>query len=280
MSGIPAHLDANPVPKPFGFTGSNEVVERWNIRLDIYCESPWQLVPEFMIGSRTSNNRKVAFAKVFAPPLYEHVINLDATVEPDWRYWNKKKWENVTADMFGKTVGEVFQSNLPQTRCVSDYVFLARVSDKNHPQMIKLPLQHRQVYPGEGIRRGDLFVDLHSKGWQEVPQTAQRVRIPMPSEQNDFVRFCRRTGANFKNWFVDEQAGAKGAKGSMIAPFPSREYAIKRIIKQAKSKGGSPCGMIWTTQGVPLHAFDIPEPPLDLSPDRFPYGIPPVVAQS
>ena len=267
--GMPPEIIQNPPPKPFSLLGPRTVLERYDIWLVYYKDGPWEFIPENDVGTNLRWEKdKLAYARIDAPPYYKLVCSLkDRVIDRRWQWWTGEAWELVPREIVNKPATEVLAGLEKEVHSVQDYTFFAEFSDPNSPMVIELPVQHRQVYPGESLRRGDKFVDRHSSGWNEVPETAKGIPVREPSERNDFVKYCRPTDPHAQNWYYDTENGVEGGLGGYADPFPSKELALQAIEAAAKKTGATPVGMLWELAGdprigLPRQAFDIPEPPL------------------
>lgn len=267
--GMPQEVLDNPPPEPFSLLGPGETLQRYDIWLVYYKDGPWEFIPEKNVGTRLRWEKdKLAYARVDSPPFYKLVTSLkDRVIDRRWQWWSGEAWELVPREIVNKPATEVLAGLEKEVQSVQDFTFFAELSDPNSPMVIELPVYHRQVYPGESLRRGDKFVDRHSSGWNEVPETAKGIPVREPSERNDFVKYCRPTDPHAQNWYYDTENGVEGGLGGYADPFPSKELALQAIEAAAKKTGATPVGMLWELAGdprigLPRQAFDIPEPPL------------------
>lgn len=266
---MPPYLAQNPPPDPFSLLGPKTKLQRYDIKLIYHKKGPWEFIPEGEIGTNLRWEKdKLAYARVDAPIHYKLVCSLkDRIVEAKWQWWTGSAWERVPSEIVNKPATEVLADLDKQVQSVQDFTFFAELVAPNSPAVIELPVYHRQVYPGESLRRGDKFVDKNSGGWQEVSETAKGIRVMEPSERNAYVRYCRPTDPNAQNWYYDTENGVEGGLGGYADPFPSRELALQAIAAAAEQTGATPLGMLWELSGdprigLPRQAFDIPERPL------------------
>ncbi|EDL62264.1 hypothetical protein [Gimesia maris] len=269
FKGMPPEILKNPPPKPFSLLGPGHILERYDIKLIYYKQGPWEFISEGEIGSRLRWEKdKLAFARIDAPLLYKLITTLkDRVIEAKWQWWTGSAWSLVPQEIVGKTPTEVLASLEKEVNTVQDFTFFVELENPNSPSVIDIPIHHRQVYPGECLRRGDKFVDKNSGGWQEVPETVKGIRVIEPQKVNAFARFCRPVSPNAQNWYYDVENGVEGGLGGYADPFPSREHALQAIAAAAEQTGATPLGMLWELAGdprigLPRQAFDIPERPL------------------
>lgn len=269
FKGMPAEIIKNPPPEPFSLLGPRTVLERYDIWLIYYKEGPWEFIPERDIGTNLRWEKdKLAYARVDAPLYHKLVTTLkDRIIDRRWQWWTGTAWEIVPQAVVNKPATEVLAGIDKQVQSVQDFTFFAELRDPNSPAVIDLPVYHRQVYPGELLRRGDKFVDMRSGGWQDVPETAKGIRVATPGPRNAYVRYCRPIDRNAQNWYYDTENGQEGGLGGYADPFPSKELALQAIEAAAEQTGVTPVGMLWELAGdprigLPRQAFDIPEPPI------------------
>lgn len=131
---------------------------------------------------------------------------------------------------------------------------------KAAPVSSVVPPRHRPLFHGEVLRRGDK--GLSAQGWMEIPAQFLGEKTPASGP----AVFCRPTVPDPQNWFVDllepgTGSDIKGA-GTREAPFKTLVGACATVEAAYASVGRSPFGIVWDVRGVPLFAYDLPEPGL------------------
>ena len=159
-------------------------------------------------------------------------------------------WEPVDARVVGSTVSSLVAVCKQQ----NERIFFATLVNPHDMAVVAVPAQHRQLWPGETVRRGDKFLEAGMNQWHEVSDQLGTV-----VDNSGEVRYCRPTSPQAQNWYVKDGAGGTGL-GGPEDPFPSLAVAQERIEKAGAAAGITPYGIVWSTEGVPLMCYDIPEP--------------------
>lgn len=205
--------------------------------------------------------RGCAYARAEAPENY-FIAPWEKIVSPGDLVWtsNTGSWQSAEQypEIMGRDVGRLTE----EFRKTHNQLLFVAGRDPDAPvhQIIDIPTRHRQLYPGERLRRGDKLIFEGRMEWLPVTQDAFGRAVQMPDASNGHARFCRPVGANFQNWYVDPEKGQENNMGGAADPWPSVEFAEKRIEAASKEVGASPHGIIWHG-GIPKMVYDMPEPP-------------------
>jgi hypothetical protein len=92
--------------------------------------------------------------------------------------------------------------------------------------------------------------------------------IPERLEMEGGSRYCRPNHPQSQTWYVDlrEGKGSKDTFGGADSPFDSLENARKAIEQSMEELDRDPFGVIMEVRGIPLFAYDLPEPALRRTP--------------
>lgn len=176
--------------------------------------------------------------------LYKVVEDEDLHVIERDLYWNADKWHEVQQEWVGKPVKDI-----PGNPHVCTLV------DPDDARVIDEPEDCRKLWPGETIRKNDRTIRLGKTEWEDIDNSLLKTTVPMPNEENKYVRYCRPIKPNFRVWYVQEGA-KRGGDGSLDKPYVSLETAKTSVLQSARAMQTTVHGIICSTVGVPLLAFD------------------------
>lgn len=284
---MPESRTAEPVtrvmslpPEPFSQLVPGTRIEEGDI-----CWNPddpadeWTKVPEVEWGSKVPDTTR-SYARLIAPEGYQ-ILPGNAQIrirDVAWRT-REPKWSPVIMDWPNLGTSAVENATVDDfaTLYPDETAYVAR-PDAATPDHVTIPIppHHRDLAAGESVRRGDRMICEGMDAWETVSERVRGSEVQEPASPNKFVRYCRPISPQAGHWYVDLRAGkgtdtVTGSKdktvddlsgfGSASNPFASLEGA-QRIIEMAATKADQPVfGVIWEVRGVPLFAYDIPEPP-------------------
>lgn len=220
----------------------------------------WVPVEEHEPGHHVPS-RGVAYARVEAPENFL-IAPRDKIVAGEMLVWTSNTGSWQSAGQYPEIIGRDIRSLKQEFQKIHNQLLFVAEPDPAAPvhRVLDVPARHRQLYPGERLRRGDRMIFQGRNEWLPVTLDAFGQPVPMPDGSNGEVRFCRPVGANFQNWYVDPDKGKDDNMGGAADPWPSVRFAEQKIEEASKSAGVSPHGIIW--QGtVPKMVYDLPEQP-------------------
>jgi len=269
-------------PEPYAVMLPGKTVEPGDLVFQLGVSEAWSVAPAGMHG-KVCPGAEYAVAKLKLPDGY-HRITEYQDVGPRSLLWRESEphWENARhLNLFEEETARVVQY---ERAFEGEAIYLIEPDDEaaDH-RTIAIPARHREMFPGEVIRRGDRMIYVGVDEWEEVPQRllGQQVQAPEQESAADMLhetstltservegsvepRFCRPAHPNAQNWYVDLREGAgcdQTGLGSTAQPFSTLEGAQRAIEDAAKQARREPYGVIWDVRGVALFAYDMPEPP-------------------
>ena len=257
---IDPNILAVPPHDPYSLLAPGNKIQAGDIKRLVGEGQQWLPVEDHEIDYDVPA-RGCAYARAEAPENY-FVAPREKIVSPGALVWTSQTsdWQSVEQypEILGRAVGELvdeFQKTHNQL------LFIAE-RDPAAPahQVLDVPPRHRQLYPGERLRRGDKLIFEGRTEWLPVTLDAFGRAVEMPGASNGQARFCRPVGPNFQNWYVDPVKGQENNMGGAADPWPSVEFAEKTIEAACKNVSVPPHGIIWSG-GVPKMVYDLPEQP-------------------
>lgn len=271
-SAAPVTHVASIPPEPFSQLMPGDIVEEGDIYMD--PAGTWSEVPRTELGRKVPDNAQ-AYARLMAPEGYRILAGHSRIKIRDvaWRT-REPRWQTVIKDGndFDVTTVDNLDALYP-----NESVYVAR-PDTETPDHVSIPIlpHHREMTVGESVRRGDRMICAGMDIWETISERLRGSEVREPAASSKFARYCRPISPQAGHWYVDLREGhgqdavedvtdeiitALGGIGSASNPFASLEVA-RRIIEAAAKKAGQPVfGVIWDVSGVPLFAYDLPEPP-------------------
>lgn len=259
-SDVDPNILAVPPHDPYSLLAPGQTIQEGDIKRLVGEGQQWLPVEDHEIDHSVPA-RGCAYARAEAPENY-FVARWDKIVSPGALVWtsNTGDWQSAEQypEIMGRQVGELVQ----EFQKTHNQLLFVAARDPAAPvhQVLDVPPRHRQLYPGERLRRGDKLIFEGRTEWLPVTLDAFGRDVQMPDASNGHARFCRPVGANFQNWYVDPEKGQENNMGGAADPWPSVEFAEKRIEGASKEVGTSPHGIIWHGT-VPKMVYDLPEPP-------------------
>lgn len=203
-------------------------------------------------------SRGCAYARVEAPENYL-IAAQDDSVSRDSLVWTSNTGDWTPASQYPEILGRPIGPLMVEFRKThNQLLFVAVVNPVAPPhKILDVPARHRVLYPGERLRRGDRMIFSALSGWEPTKLDSWGQPVSMPDASNGEARFCRPIDNHFQHWYVDPK-GQAGNMGGAADPWPSVEYAEKRIEEASKAAGAAPHGIIWEGQ-LPKMVYDLPE---------------------
>lgn len=254
-SGVDPTILAVPPYDPYTLVAPGHPIQVGDIKRIVGDGHSWVSIEPHEVGHPVPT-AGIAYGRVEAPEGYV-VAAGDDSVGPAAILWSSAKQVWLLADdsVIGANVGEMQKASLANNLLI----FVAH-PDPQLPahRASEIPTRHRQLYPGEKLRRGDKLIYDGKADWESVTVEAFGMTVTSPDALNGEARYCRPVEANFQTWYV----GTKGNEqnmGGAADPWPSVTVAMHRIEQAAASAGVAPHGLI-LENGIPKMVYDSPEP--------------------
>ncbi len=273
MSELATHAASVP-PEPFSqLMPGTQIEEGDTYRNPEDPADTWTKVTEVEWGAMVPDTTR-SYARLIAPEGYQ-ILPGNARIKIRDVAWRtlEPRWQTVIKD--GNDF-EVSTVDALAALYANETAYVAR-PDASTPDHATIPIlpHHRDLAVGESVRRGDRMICEGMDAWETVSERLRGSEVQEPASQNKFVRYCRPVSPQAGHWYVDLREGqgtdtpweetsdfdAPGVIGSSTNPFASLKGAQFVIEKAAKKAGQPVFGVIWEVRGVPLFAYDIPEPP-------------------
>jgi hypothetical protein len=232
------------------FRDPNDAADAWR---EITVTHPGELVPD------TTR----IYARLVPPEGYA-ILPGDAAIKVRDVCWRSKepRWEPIIRDgndfNVAATVG-AFADTRPE-----ETIYVAR-PDAETPDHLTMPIlpHHRELAISETVRRADRMICEGMDVWQTVSERVLGAEVTEQAPETKFVRYCRPISPNAGNWYVDLQSvkSKPNCLGSADDPFASLEEAQDVLESLGRQQKQAIFGIIWEVRGVPLFAYDLPEPP-------------------
>ena len=217
----------------------------------------WEVVTVGEIGQKVPMEHGKAFARLMMPDDCVAVLNTDAVGERDLVWTSETgSWDLAAKEYRGGSVQALYDALHTAEKGEGFRIYVCRpVEPVDDSGCENLPAHFRRLGVGEFVRRGDRW--WFAGRWEKCPgAVGDCVR------ETQAMHFIRPMAMDARTWYVDLREGhgddATGL-GSHERPFASVEGAAKRIEATFKN----PCGVLWDVRGVPIMAWDLPEPPAE-----------------
>ena len=257
----PELLQVPDPPEPWARIWPGETITRECILFDTEkADAGWRSCGDIWVGQKAPASR-YAIAQLRPPAGYRASEPADTLKARDLA-WTDQQWvpvrDTILVDYVGRSVE--YTRHAVARQLGSEPILCTR-KNPEAGRDLPVPTGHRQLWPGEPVRRGDQYVlgNQPDAAWEPVPDVVLGTRVPKELPENDYIRFCRPVSPNHQTWYVDS-SGREDALGGYDDPFPSLQTA-KDVIRRMADQTGQPAyGTVLTKQGEPLLVYDLPEP--------------------
>lgn len=248
-------LETENPPEPYSQLMPGTPILEGDIMKNLGTGETWAPVTAASIGKQVPAAR-IVVARLQMPEHYRPVTDHEVLWTRDlcWRT-TRPSWEPVDPIWTDTTLPEL------RLKYPKEAFYACRPEfDPGDAREIDPPAHHRELAPGEKVRRGDKMIYLGIDKWQVVEERLRGSIVPASEDSNHFVRYSRPVHHQSMTWYVDP-TGEADALGGPEDPFPDLDTACHRIEKSAEQLNRAPHGVIRTLKGAPLLAYDLPEPP-------------------
>lgn len=265
INKIDPNLHAVQPPEPYGLLLPGIEIQEGDMKRPVGEGYGWTLAEESEWGYKAPG-QGIAYARVTVPEQYRLALG-DEKVSCTDLIWTSQstEWLMLAQDQSiidsWDTIREIQTANRVEKNIL--VFFAKRNADVADHQTVSHPTRHRDLWPGEKLKRGDMIIYQGLPTWQKIAEAARGQSVPDPGPENGSVRYCRAVAPNHAAWYVSEKGNEKNL-GGVLDPWPSLEFAMKKIEKDAKAAGVAPYGTIWDlATSKPVQFYDLPEPAYD-----------------